>query len=1213
MALSSQSKTFVDAKKELENKIVETGSADATDVSNIANKYGITVEDFKQANSELKKMQEAGFDTTSGEYSIADAPGKFVGEGVGFLVEGVGRLGETFLPDPALNAISKAADAVGEYIPDSVKKAAQATLDPYHGEGLMADIQEGSAQIAATLLPVGKITQLGKAAASTGMGSNILARTYARLGAKGKMLAKGGAYGAAFATADTLISDPRKSLVDIINASVFEDPQAIKALEKLSENPDDPTATDYLNSFIENLALEGTVGGLGYLGGSLVKRVADSYKANKFAKTKQFITKLGEKTKQNFSSRMGTEDVTLADLIKRDTAAETAIIKADGYAKDLEKSIKDNLSNVIEQNPNYPSEVIDKALKGDMVSMERLIADSPEVAGIVTSMRKEITDLSTKFRDKAAKGKLYATIDNNLGVYMNRSYDIFDNPKYMKEIQKRVAARGQGENVADDVVNNAAQYIARQKRVAIDDPIVQDTLEKLVKTQDKDAFADFIESISAKNKLKSSSKPLMNKKNIDVSIRDLWGEVKDPTKNFVKTYEKLSLLNSENDFLEGLADRLTIKFNNKVADIKAANPSLSDIEATKLAQEGLQDVGKAAGDRLSQVMGRKVLAANQISNPLQGIYATESYAKAIKNGLDLNFNVPDGLAGMAIKGYLGAKAGTQALKTVYNPSTHGRNVMGNVAMLIANGIAPDKKSIGTAMKATGSKLLGKNNRELAKEYARYTELGITNSGIGLSTVRANLNNVLKDPDKWLDKTIAGKGIKKTADLYQAEDDFFKIIHFEKTKKYLSETYPSADVKQIEEMAAQRTRDMMPNYRLVPKAIKAMRMAPVGDFISFPAEMIRTTTNLAKYTVKDLSDSAVTKFYRTDPSGQFVNSSPLFKAAALRLGGMTAIGAGIGSIAEATRNIYGISKEEDEAANFIGAPYNINQERIYLGPINIDKNGHKGVDYINMGPLDPYSYIKSAATITHDMLLSGEKMSDYQMDKLKAGLFEQTLSPFVAPSMITEAFVDLTTGYDRPTTDSNVKDGLSKLVNVLDPGVIRFFNKRADYEKSGMTKNLSTIVEGDVDLPAFLGLRRQRADFTAGVPFNLNSALGKIKYADKRYNKFIQNPNVDDPEEIMSEFKEIQKGRLEGFQDLKGMLELYKQLGYDTSDILKDYTVGERKRKMNSEEVRYVESAQQNKFIPTLPRETLGTYLNKTPIPMNEMIDLYKKLDGSEID
>ena len=58
MALSSQSKTFVDAKKELENKIVETGSADATDVSNISNKYGITVEDFKQANSELKKMQE---------------------------------------------------------------------------------------------------------------------------------------------------------------------------------------------------------------------------------------------------------------------------------------------------------------------------------------------------------------------------------------------------------------------------------------------------------------------------------------------------------------------------------------------------------------------------------------------------------------------------------------------------------------------------------------------------------------------------------------------------------------------------------------------------------------------------------------------------------------------------------------------------------------------------------------------------------------------------------------------------------------------------------------------------------------------------------------------------------------------------------------------------------------------------------------------------
>ena len=39
---------------------------------------------------------------------------------------------------------------------------------------------------------------------------------------------------------------------------------------------------------------------------------------------------------------------------------------------------------------------------------------------------------------------------------------------------------------------------------------------------------------------------------------------------------------------------------------------------------------------------------------------------------------------------------------------------------------------------------------------------------------------------------------------------------------------------------------MPNYNLVPKFFKRLRAMPVGNFVAFPAEIVRNTKNLVKY-------------------------------------------------------------------------------------------------------------------------------------------------------------------------------------------------------------------------------------------------------------------------------------------------------------------------------------------------------------------------------
>ena len=57
---------------------------------------------------------------------------------------------------------------------------------------------------------------------------------------------------------------------------------------------------------------------------------------------------------------------------------------------------------------------------------------------------------------------------------------------------------------------------------------------------------------------------------------------------------------------------------------------------------------------------------------------------------------------------------------------------------------------------------------------------------------------------------------------------------------------------IEEIAAHLVRDTYPTYSRVPPAIQAIRKLPIGNFISFPAEMLRTTATTLSTSLKHIA-------------------------------------------------------------------------------------------------------------------------------------------------------------------------------------------------------------------------------------------------------------------------------------------------------------------------------------------------------------------------
>jgi hypothetical protein len=1027
-------------------------------------------------------------------------------------------------------------------------------------------------------------------------------------------------------------------------------------MEALRNLDTDPTALDYLDAFVKNVGVDMTLS-LGLATG--FKSLGKMLNAGKNSKVAQKITPLGigkkvtDFSKKYLTSRMGTDDVTLASLVKRDAAGKAAMTRADGMAKDFEKFAKEEFGDLAD-DPQFRENVFNKylQLKRNPLTNEienppaNIIAQLDNAGGktrqALDDMRKSVSELGNHLSGKI-HGTLGAIINKSAkeGTYLLRSYDFYDDPTFKKKLQERIRNRGNAMRngvTGDDITDNAFTYLQKQFPTASNQEITEKLLKLAGDTpNEQKSFADFVTHIANRNAIKITGKPLTKRIFKEPALRDLFGEVKDPTLNYVKTYEKLALFKAENDFLEEVAIKMHNDFNTRIANILKANKEAMDNGKTNFQFEGrtiqtsaiqnknsqqmaideakkdLVDMGEIGKDRIGAIFGSKILNKKQMKNPLEHIYASDTYAEAIKNGLDVNFS-----DNKLVKTWLASKALSQTAKTVYSPQTHGRNIMGNAFIMLANGLLPTKTSLAKAMKVTAAKIVkGKNNKQLGEYMARMQELGVTDSSIPAQTIRRNLENVLKDPDSYLDKTGIGKFAKKAQDLYQAEDDFFKVMHFERTKESLKKSFPEMGEEGIERMAAQRTRDLMPNYNLVPKALKKLRAAPVGDFLSFPAEMTRISKNLIKYTMEDLGNSMkVVK----DADGRIISTTvenpELLKSATKRLAGMTTIGLAGDYGYNLSKDIFNISDEEDNSLRMTAPRWETNQQRIYLSPLNKDKNGHLGVDYINFGPIDPFSFIRSAAVGTHDLLLNNKEYTPLEEQKILYGIVDNTLSPFLSPSMVTEAGLDLLQGKipNDPESGGYAAKIFEIGVQPFIPGFVPVGKKTFDYFGSGVTSSFGTIKSGEIDPLAWAGLVRKRQDITAGARFNFNPAFAEINRASSLTNDLLKDPNETDPNKIFDGFRKTQVQRLDGFKDLRNLIQIYNELGMDTSEIIKALSVNDL-LKVQGKNINLLEAANDNYFVPYFPnlsKERISDVFPKQ-IPETKMFELYNKLEGSAIE
>ena len=421
----------------------------------------------------------------------------------------------------------------------------------------------------------------------------------------------------------------------------------------------------------------------------------------------------------------------------------------------------------------------------------------------------------------------------------------------------------------------------------------------------------------------------------------------------------------------------------------------------------------------TRVMAEAAEEVEQIINPLNGKVALTDYAEGFMKTQNSSKSIPTQLYNNLI---LYPKGMSQMAKTILAPFTHVRNFISAAAFAGANGILPfgNTKDVKAAWNAL--QVAGPGTRKSNQFYQELLDLGVVNSQVQLGDLRRLLEDVdfggvlnRLNSDYGLNRLLKRLNrIKKGAqDAYTAEDDFWKIFTYLGEKSRLKTAYENAGLKLGQEFidangakqifndeylkraSADLVKNNVPNYAMVSEFVKGLRKLPVGNFVAFPAEIIRTSANIVETALKEIN-------YSTVINGKTVN--PLRGRGVQRLTGMalTTAALPIGTVA-AAQAIYDIADDEIDAMRRYVADWSKNS---VLVPFK-DEDGK--LSYIDFSHLNAYDTVTRPIQTIVNAVNEGRADEDGLVDDFILGLIESTKElgqPFISESIWTEALQDV---------------------------------------------------------------------------------------------------------------------------------------------------------------------------------------------------------------
>ena len=512
-------------------------------------------------------------------------------------------------------------------------------------------------------------------------------------------------------------------------------------------------------------------------------------------------------------------------------------------------------------------------------------------------------------------------------------------------------------------------------------------------------------------------------------FEELFGKQRNPMQTIIGATAKLSMLTRRNMFYRDL-----LKKNDEVGELfrsgkSEVKPFLARTEdearelfGTDFVPVEVIDPAKRltidAGKGVKKEVIDKASVATAATNPFSegAFFARPGVAKALK---DTGLSQADpGMLGQLYQSLvLYPKGLSQVAKTILSPVTHMRNFVSASFFATANGIIPDGAAIKQAYQALQTPLKG--TRQQNDLYEELLELGVVNNNVRLGDLTRLLEDVNFGETMSSDKgfRMLLKPLSKlksvSQDLYTAEDDFWKIASWAMEKSRLEKTLANAGLTRgqtftrngietvfddtfLKREAADIVKNNIPNYDYVSDFVKGLRKLPIGNFVSFPAEIVRTGTNIVRRGLREINEEIVL------PNGQTVK--PFQSIGYTRLFGMGATTLAVPyATQQAFQAIYDVTDEEREALRRYVADWSKNST---LLPIKDEDGNFKYVDFSHANAYD--TLVRPIQTILNSVA-DGRTDEDGMMDDFIAGTFasmSEFAQPFISESICTEAVADI---------------------------------------------------------------------------------------------------------------------------------------------------------------------------------------------------------------
>ena len=793
-----------------------------------------------------------------------------------------------------------------------------------------------------------------------------------------------------------------------------------------------------------------------------------------------------------------------------------------------------------------------------------------ELQSLASDLKFEVKNVMKEFQKSLPKGKeadkITKTLQNiefnRINNYLIKSFSTFTNPNYAPD-QK--------------IYNNAVDWVSKN-------------LIKKNKDLRLRAEADF-SKFKGDSAYKESAKMMVESilragraegRNPLRALKEIGKLIRFKDYQFLKTGEELpnavkNLLGEEKN-LKAVVGSTTAEMISAMANKRAAD---------FIANSGLKN--KWLFNSVEEAINNGVLNAQQINkmprlgmhmkSKLTQLYADPEYVQMFQ-GVG---GILDNLLTLPIyREVMQGKVAIQVGKTLYSPQTQVRNVSSAAFFALMNGHIGGNASVTNAIKIVLDDIFKAGQKNIDEvEFNNYVErlvrLGVWDENVVASELKAIMdavkNNSIKSSDQLFDKLIKMTPTDKVARVYAGGDNLWKHYGFEFERSILGQGFRNLDdiktyfkemgeefidinpitgtIKSfddaLDEAAAYSIRNTYPTYSKVPPFVQNLRKIPLGTFVSFPAEILRTGANILNFGLKQASSS-----------NEAVRQMGLRRL----LGGfMTLYAGGTGIVQTAQFLTNSTSSQWDAYKRSSAAPWDKNSS---LLPIKQWKDGESAaINYSYFSPYDSlYAPMAAALAKAKAQKLNPQETRDYVLELMFAedGPLITLLNPFITEPLGYDRLLDVTTRNGRKEGGGTVYsdsdspgDALFKSITyILDgvkPGIFVNVDKVTGAVSKDLTKGGKPLNLKDELLALFAGTRVIRIDVKKDLRYFTADMNRKLRATDDNENFYnVDNYQNNTPSDMVRTYEKMQEEAFRIQKDMFIRIQDLKLLDLDEDEI-----------------------------------------------------------------